>query len=56
MLHFQKSFLEDLFLDGLSMDQALAEIGAENGEQWHDAIFTWSRWQRELDTWGFYSY
>ena len=56
MLNYQKAYLEDLFLDGVSLDEALHEIGIHNREQDWDAKFTWSRWMRELDTQGFYSY
>jgi hypothetical protein len=56
MLNYQKAYLEDLFLDGVSLDEALHEIGIHNCEQDWDAKFTWSRWMRELDTQGFYSY
>jgi hypothetical protein len=56
MLNFQKVLLEDCLLDGVSFEEALHEISAQNVEEATDAFFTWRRWEREQELQGFYSF
>lgn len=56
MTQHQKITLEEYFELGAPFHLALGVLGLENFQQSLDARFTWLRWRREEDDWGFHSF
>ena len=48
--------LSDAFDMGLTFAEAIGEMGYMTADQEDDAKFTWRRWCREQDMWGFYTW
>jgi hypothetical protein len=47
--------LMDMFDQGLTFAEAICSMGYMTADQEDDAGYTWRRWCREQDMWGFYS-
>ncbi len=56
MTRYQKDLLEQYFEQSIPFHVAAQVICPENCEQEIDARFTWQRWLREENDWGFHTF
>lgn len=47
--------LMDAFDKGFTFAEAINDMGYMTAEQMDDAGYTWRRWCKEADMWGFYA-